>query len=1121
MSSLFGFNSDSATSTKILEDLEELNSTLGPIVSAAGTRLPLIPHFDLTYNKPLGKGATFEVNCEVFKPRGGPSPYYVAVKYVVLTADNGDRERRNSCVARELRVGTHPALTNVQEILPLIGYGWNTNLLIRTPFLMVPFSEHGTLSYYLRRRDVREWIDMSGRRDLALDVARGLEALHSCKIIHGDIKPDNVLIFTTFGRSRDRWNQMAKLSDFGGCIFEDESSKNLYGGTPLYNAPEQEGRGNFKASEWRNPKDYYAADIWSLGLTVCEIILGRPFIQKDWLDKGQSKLEFLDQMAMSAGDSLQWKLRGLCSHFLEEATPIRQSILETLRMTLYDDPHKRANIRDVVRVLSQGATQQRPISEFPSILSLPPSQTIPRTPHIVIDLKSLPSRSGKAMVDKIHTAQDENHDGSSSLSEGSCSPKVAGPPGETDLEQVHIRMASQAAAQWRIDAAKVFDHVMNLGMPWTVQESIFKELQHQAPLERAVSENAGGSYFENCLRLALAYKVGFGVHPDRSMMIEYFTISARENEIAMALWYRIASSLQLEIAKTKWIRQTLDWQLKRSEKPEKATRYFMTRVKLYQERSAPLLPTMLDDSGLDGSTLLLFACQDQNFTAAMDICSKVQRFVLIPGEPTPLHWLIKFNETQAESLGNALICGQGAGPGPCAEFVNHCPDFTIVLPAHCLELGGSPLHWAVRTRNVSLVQLLIKLGADVNVCWKQAGTTIADNKDAQETPLEISVQYHLPELVQVLLEAGGRGSSSYSVFYNIGARCMPFARHVIHGPHYRQALRDTIQVLIAQGLDLWIEDERGNSPLSIAVEDPDCETYIVEELLATLPPEGPITSHYALVSSAVNCLTRRHSVSSLGLIASRPRECINALDGSGRNALHYAVVTDSVEAVKILGQIVECDFDTFSSDGDHAIHLAARFGSVGALPLIVAKGVDLNILTKPGDLSNDRPPETPLMIAASRQKRETADFLLENGANPFFDITSAVYPTVLLAACTGPRRGDSILPHLLSKHGNLCDKSVLDAAGSTGWTALHQAAFFGDVQSVLALLDKGADPIRTDIRGKAPLELVTELLNTIRNDNRVIPTHERIFQKGKQAVADLEAALDEVRRILTLAASSL
>jgi len=30
---------------------------------------------------------------------------------------------------------------------------------------------------------------------LLLDVVQGLQALHKCEIIHGDIKPDNVLIF--------------------------------------------------------------------------------------------------------------------------------------------------------------------------------------------------------------------------------------------------------------------------------------------------------------------------------------------------------------------------------------------------------------------------------------------------------------------------------------------------------------------------------------------------------------------------------------------------------------------------------------------------------------------------------------------------------------------------------------------------------------------------------------------------------------------------------------------------------------------------------------------------------------------------------------------------------------
>ncbi|TIA35956.1 kinase-like protein [Aureobasidium pullulans] len=53
------------------------------------------------------------------------------------------------------------------------------------------------------------------RHHIALDVAAGVEALHSSEIIHGDIKPANVLIFRQDNPSVPF---LAKLSDFGVCI---------------------------------------------------------------------------------------------------------------------------------------------------------------------------------------------------------------------------------------------------------------------------------------------------------------------------------------------------------------------------------------------------------------------------------------------------------------------------------------------------------------------------------------------------------------------------------------------------------------------------------------------------------------------------------------------------------------------------------------------------------------------------------------------------------------------------------------------------------------------------------------------------------------------------------------
>ncbi|CAD0024547.1 unnamed protein product, partial [Aureobasidium pullulans] len=75
------------------------------------------------------------------------------------------------------------------------------------------------------------------RHHIALDVAAGVEALHSSEIIHGDIKPANVLVFRQDNPSVPF---LAKLSDFGVCIdmSDHKISARDYYGTPKWVGPE-------------------------------------------------------------------------------------------------------------------------------------------------------------------------------------------------------------------------------------------------------------------------------------------------------------------------------------------------------------------------------------------------------------------------------------------------------------------------------------------------------------------------------------------------------------------------------------------------------------------------------------------------------------------------------------------------------------------------------------------------------------------------------------------------------------------------------------------------------------------------------------------------------------------
>ncbi|KAH7018917.1 hypothetical protein EDB80DRAFT_869590 [Ilyonectria destructans] len=61
----------------------------------------------------------------------------------------------------------------------------------KRPYLVMNYSNIGTLAHFAQNRS----LDLIERRLLARDVAMAIRALHDCNIIHGDVNPENVLVF--------------------------------------------------------------------------------------------------------------------------------------------------------------------------------------------------------------------------------------------------------------------------------------------------------------------------------------------------------------------------------------------------------------------------------------------------------------------------------------------------------------------------------------------------------------------------------------------------------------------------------------------------------------------------------------------------------------------------------------------------------------------------------------------------------------------------------------------------------------------------------------------------------------------------------------------------------------
>jgi RNA polymerase sigma factor (sigma-70 family) len=123
--------------------------------------------------------------------------------------------------------------------------------------------------------------------------------------------------------------------------------------------------------------------------------------------------------------------------------------------------------------------------------------------------------------------------------------------------------------------------------------------------------------------------------------------------------------------------------------------------------------------------------------------------------------------------------------------------------------------------------------------------------------------------------------------------------------------------------------------------------------------------------------------------------------------------------------------DSYSPEGFTPLALAAHFGQLDALELLIASGANLNAVSKhPMGV-------TPLHAAMFGRRTEAAMKLVSAGAD------------------VRPRRGGTGWPR-------------------AGWTALHYAANFGFVELAKSFVARGAAVDARDDEGKTPLDIALE-----------------------------------------------
>lgn len=1020
---------------------------------------------------PIADGARFHV-CELRQVMKPVCAKYPRLEVMDKQGTLGISKQNLEDIKQELYVLSYEPIQSHENIVNLLGLGWMSvgpQGELCLPVLFMELSTLGSLSAFLRSNDIKA----RSRMKLVRDVGQGLSALHLAGIFHGDLKPDNVLVFI-----QQDGTFTAKIADFGSAILLTEMSNAAdegwahrvihkpRGGSALWNAPEW--RKNLEVSGLE------ALDCYSFGLLTWSVLIGggSPF--------GSMSLDEIEKIKWQ-GAVVLYANRSVREHYEFESSMWGQALRDEDQYELYmisvamprEVFHATLSLEPSNRSLFK-AVKALSWDELYGFTVIGSSKTLEKDfPKILIRheavnkynrLSDAPKGLRGILLDKLRaSALDQSYPGT-----------------DRGLSCLQIALAMIDGFGGSIDVVGALDWLMKSGelecvAAHGVAYNIFDAFKHLVPPRISDTEQR----LLKWLRNAASHGSPLALRTLRQVDIVAFC-AAKSKAMArfhlpLALLDQIAPTQDVE-----FLFSERGWeQLQKQLEPYPLTNlmlnkwgdkvlHFGAAYGVELERFVDYLNKFkpdVDEQNANEDTALLLAMQSGHsgharvllqYGAKADIPNTLGQL--------PSHWIIHVDEVEIIEELLDLLIQRRADLSKIAER----NDVDQVSHYSMIPWVGPVLHWAVLEAREDIVPILLGKGADPLQHYNgMTALHLAIKMNEHAILRHILKHIELPLPTRLPFSGSRRVDSSCSSTSSwiVCSMSMAYHWHVLHhGSKAKSAFFRTLDELRNAGI-LGSDICYGLSWAIVSLP-PDYTRSFLQFLGNSASVE--------LIAEALDAATSQADPLVVSVVVEKILE-IAPSDVRMLKKVFFALTKSLMPASSAIESLLSVlgDVDIRNDDGDTAFASAIHGGNFVMAAEYLRLGANENVLLPARNSESNKFEVNVLhyLIALNNDSAVSAlRFLLEpqrpNQVKPNFIVCQNLGFTALHVSCFWDNI--AIFQILIQHFG---DEESINATCKTGRTALHYSAHAGILEKVKALCELGANVNAKTEHGFTPRDL--------------------------------------------------